>query len=59
MRDQNELFQYDMIASLSTNNDRLEEGCTLSEEDNNDSEWEDSNDDRNAIYFFDDHIIYN
>ena len=32
-RDQNELFQYDMIASLSINNDRLEEGCTLFEED--------------------------
>ena len=47
-----------MIASLSINNDRFEEGCTLIEEDN-DSEWEDPNDDRDAINFFDDENIDN
>jgi hypothetical protein len=35
-----------------------EEGCTLFEEDD-DSEWEDPNDDRNAIHFFDDEHIDN
>ena len=47
-----------MIASLSINNDRLKEGCTLFEEDDDD-EWEDPNDDRNEINFFEEENIDN
>ena len=42
-----------MIASLSINNDHLEEGCTLFEKDD-DIEWKYPNNDRTAINYFGD-----
>ena len=49
-------FDYDLLAALSINNDRLEEGCTTvqNEEDGDDSEWEDPNEDGSAFDIFED-----
>ena len=51
VRSRNEIFDNDLLAALSINNDRLEEGCTTvqNEEDGDDSEWEDPNEDGSAF----------
>ena len=56
VRGRNEIFDYDLLAALSINNDRLEEGCTTvqNEEDGDDSEWEDPNEDGSAFDIFED-----
>ena len=56
VRGRNEIFDYDLLAALSMNNDRLEEGCTTvqNEEDGADNEWEDPNEDGSAFDIFED-----
>ena len=54
VKGRNEIFDYDLLAALSINNDRLEEGGTTvqNEEDGDDSEWEDPNEDGSAFDIF-------
>ena len=55
LRGRKEILDYDLIATLSINKDRLVEGCaTVQGKDGDDSEWEDPNDDGYAFDLFDD-----
>ena len=55
VRGRKEILDYDLIAALSINKDRLVEGCTTVQgEGDDDSEWEDPNDDGCAFDLFHD-----
>ena len=50
-----EILDYDLMAALSINRDRLVEGCTTVQgKDGDDSEWEDPNDNGCALGLFED-----
>ena len=48
-----EILDYELMAALSINKDRLLEGCTTVQ-DGDDKKWEDPNDDGCAFDLFDD-----
>ena len=55
VRDGKEILDYDSMAALSINNDRLVEECTTVQgEDGDDSEWEDPKDNECAFNLYDD-----
>ena len=55
IRGRKEILDYDLMAALSINKDRLVEGCTTVQgEDGDESEWEDPNGDGCAFDLFDD-----
>ena len=55
VRGRKEILDYDLMAALSINKDRLVQRCTtVQSKDGGDSEWEDTNDDGCIFHLFDD-----
>ena len=60
VRDGKEILDYDSMAALSINKDRLVEGCTTVQgEDGDDSEWEDPKDNGCAFMMMNEIHVHN